>query len=88
MIPRTLFNSDHDTFRATVRKFLENEAVPFHEEWEHTGQVPKEVWRKAGEQGFLCPMVSEQYGGLAAIPLHLRQRLFDERALGLERRRA
>jgi alkylation response protein AidB-like acyl-CoA dehydrogenase len=64
MIPRTLFNSDHDTFRATVRKFLENEATPFHEEWEHTGQVPKALWLKAGEQGFLCPMVAEQYGGL------------------------
>ena len=64
MIPRTLFNSDHDTFRATVRKFLENEAVPFHEEWEKSGQVPRELWRKAGEQGFLCPMVAEEYGGL------------------------
>ncbi|WP_111657300.1 acyl-CoA dehydrogenase family protein [Isoalcanivorax indicus] len=66
MIPRTLFSSDHDTFRDTVRKFLENEAAPHHEEWEHTGQVPKELWRKAGEQGFLCPMVSEEYGGLGA----------------------
>ena len=55
MIPRTLFSSDHETFRDTVRKFLENEAVPHHEEWEQTGQVPKELWRKAGEQGFLCP---------------------------------
>jgi alkylation response protein AidB-like acyl-CoA dehydrogenase len=64
MIPRTLFNSDHDTFRDTVRKFLENEATPFHEEWEHSGQVPKTLWLKAGEQGFLCPMVSEEYGGL------------------------
>ncbi|ASK34900.1 acyl-CoA dehydrogenase family protein [Alloalcanivorax mobilis] len=66
MIPRTLFNSDHETFRDTVRKFLENEAVPHHEEWEQTGQVPKELWRKAGEQGFLCPMVSEAYGGIDA----------------------
>ena len=66
MIPRTLFNSDHETFRATVRKFLENEAVPFNEEWEQQGVVPKEVWLKAGEQGFLCPMVSEEYGGIGA----------------------
>lgn len=66
MIPRTLFNSDHETFRATVRKFLENEAVPHHQEWEEQGRVPKELWRKAGEQGFLCPMVSEEYGGIGA----------------------
>ena len=66
MIPRTLFNSDHEALRDTVRRFLENEAVPHHEEWEQSGQVPKELWRKAGEQGFLCPMVSEEYGGLGA----------------------
>ncbi|WP_231880436.1 acyl-CoA dehydrogenase family protein, partial [Alcanivorax sp. HI0083] len=66
MIPRTLFSSDHETFRDTVRKFLENEAVPFNEEWEQQGVVPKEVWLKAGEQGFLCPMVSEEYGGIGA----------------------
>ena len=66
MIPRTLFNSDHNGFRDTVRKFLENEAAPYHEEWEKDGQVPKSLWLKAGEQGFLCPMVSEEYGGLGA----------------------
>ena len=66
MIPRTLFSSDHETFRDTVRKFLENEAVPFNEEWEQQGVVPKDVWLKAGEQGFLCPMVSEEYGGIGA----------------------
>ena len=66
MIPRTLFNSDHEALRDTVRRFLENEAVPHHEEWEQTGQVPKALWRKGGEQGFLCPMVSEEYGGLGA----------------------
>ncbi len=66
MIPRTLFTSDHETFRDTVRRFLENEAVPHHEQWEKTGQVPAELWRKAGEQGFLCPMVAEEYGGIGA----------------------
>lgn len=70
MIPRTLFNSDHDTFRDTVRKFLENEAAPHHEKWEETGQVPKELWLKAGEQGFLCPLVAEEYGGLGADYLY------------------
>ncbi|MCK0537912.1 acyl-CoA dehydrogenase family protein [Alcanivorax quisquiliarum] len=66
MIPRTLFTSDHETFRDTVRRFLENEAVPHHEQWEKDGQVPAELWRKAGEQGFLCPMVAEEYGGIGA----------------------
>lgn len=70
MIPRTLFNSDHEAFRDTVRKFLEKEAVPFHAQWEKEGKVPKELWLKAGEQGFLCPQVSEQYGGFEADYLY------------------
>ena len=38
MIPRTLFTSEHDLFRSSVRKFLETEAVPFHEQWEKEGK--------------------------------------------------
>lgn len=66
MIPRTLFSSEHETFRDTVRRFLENEATPHHEQWEADGMVPRDIWLKAGEQGFLCPMVSEEYGGIGA----------------------
>lgn len=70
MIPRTLFTSDHEALRDTVKKFLENEAIPYHEKWEEEGQVPRELWRKAGEQGFLCPMVAEEYGGLGTDYLY------------------
>ncbi|MBT5105410.1 MAG: hypothetical protein HOM20_04420, partial [Porticoccaceae bacterium] len=34
MIPRTLYDSDHDMFRDSVRKFLQTEAVPHHAQWE------------------------------------------------------
>ncbi|WP_444883005.1 acyl-CoA dehydrogenase family protein [Microbulbifer sp. PSTR4-B] len=64
MIPRTVYNEDHEHFRDTVRKFLENEAIPFHSQWEKDGQVDRALWNKAGEMGFLCPQISESYGGL------------------------
>ena len=64
MIPRNLYDSDHDMFRDSVRKFLEPEAVPHHEQWEKDGMVSDEIWLKAGEQGFLCPTVPEEYGGV------------------------
>lgn len=64
MIPRTLFDSDHDLFRSAVRKFLEKEAVPFLSQWEKDGQVDRALWNKAGEQGFLAPTIPEQYGGV------------------------
>ena len=64
MIQRTIFDSDLEGFRDTVRKFLEKEAVPFHAQWEKDGQVSRELWTKAGEMGFLCPTSPEEYGGL------------------------
>jgi alkylation response protein AidB-like acyl-CoA dehydrogenase len=64
MIPRTLYDSDHDMFRDSLRKFIQAEGMPNHEQWEKDGMVSDEIWLKAGEQGFLCPMVPEEYGGV------------------------
>ncbi len=66
MIKRTAFDSEHDMFRDSFRKFLKEEAVPFHEQWEKDGQVSHEFWKKAGAQGYLCPTVPEAYGGSEA----------------------
>ncbi len=63
---RRLFTEEHNIFRESFRKFLEREVVPFIEKWEHDGIVPKDVWRKMGENGFLCPWVEEEYGGSGA----------------------
>jgi acyl-CoA dehydrogenase len=51
-------------FRKALRKMLEKEAYPYFDEWELQRDIPREFWRKLGNDGFLCPMVSEQYGGL------------------------
>jgi acyl-CoA dehydrogenase len=66
MIPRKLFDADLDGFRDSVRKFLEQEAAPYHAQWEKDGQVSRELWEKAGALGFLCPGVPEEYGGVGA----------------------
>ena len=52
-IPRTIFGTEHELFRDTVRRFLETEIVPYHEEWEDVRLVPREAWLKAGETGLL-----------------------------------
>ncbi len=70
MIPRSIFNSDHEAFRDMVAKFLEKEAVPFHAQWEEDGQIDRALWNKAGEQGMLCPCLPEQYGGVGADYLY------------------
>jgi acyl-CoA dehydrogenase len=60
------YSEEHKIFRDSLKKFLEKEVVPHIEEWEEAHIVPRSVWKKMGEQGFLCTSVPEEYGGLAA----------------------
>ena len=69
MIPRTLFNADHEGFRDTVRRFIDREIAPFHAGWEDQGYVDREVWRKAGASGLLCLTMPEALGGAGADKL-------------------
>ncbi len=69
MIDRTLFTPDHETFRDSFRKFIDKEIVPFHADWEEQGYVAREVWNKAGDNGFLCMSMPEEYGGSEADKL-------------------
>lgn len=64
MIERSIFSEEHEMWRESVRKFVEREIVPYHEEWEKSGIVPRSLWLKAGEAGMLCCTVPEEYGGL------------------------
>ncbi|WP_300555798.1 acyl-CoA dehydrogenase family protein [Limnohabitans sp. Rim8] len=66
MIPRTIFSPEHESFRDTVRRFIETEVTPHHAEWEKVGQVPRSLWKKAGELGLLCVNAPEAYGGQGA----------------------
>ncbi|OPY92055.1 MAG: Acyl-CoA dehydrogenase [Syntrophaceae bacterium PtaU1.Bin231] len=60
---RRWFTEEHRIFRDSARRFLEKEVVPNIEKWEEERDIPREIWRKMGEQGFLCPWIPEQYGG-------------------------
>jgi acyl-CoA dehydrogenase len=64
MKERNFFNADHEQFRDTVKKFIDREIAPFHQQWEEDGIVPRELWLKAGETGLLCCSIPEAYGGL------------------------
>ena len=70
MIERTLFNADHEAFRDSFRKFVDKEIAPHHEAWEEQGYVDREVWSKAGANGFLCMTLPECYGGSGADKLY------------------
>ncbi len=70
MIPRTIFTAEHDLFRATVRRFIAEHVMPHHAAWEAAGQVPRDLWHRAGELGLLCCNVPEAYGGMGGDFLH------------------
>lgn len=59
----TIYEAEHEDFRATAKAFFEKEVAPFHDEWEKAGIVPRELWKKAGDTGLLCFDVEEEFGG-------------------------
>ncbi|MBM4327605.1 MAG: acyl-CoA dehydrogenase [Deltaproteobacteria bacterium] len=60
------YSEEHRIFREALRKFFEREVTPYVEEWEEAGIVPRAIWKRMGENGFLCMDVPEEYGGLGA----------------------
>jgi alkylation response protein AidB-like acyl-CoA dehydrogenase len=70
MIERTLFDAEHEAFRDSFARFLQKEVAPFYEQWEDQGYVDRELWRKAGENGFLCMSIPDAYGGAGADKLY------------------
>jgi alkylation response protein AidB-like acyl-CoA dehydrogenase len=63
---RTLFSPEHDQFRATACRFMENEVAPRLAEWEVHGTFDRAIFARAGMAGLLCPTVPEAYGGAGA----------------------
>jgi acyl-CoA dehydrogenase len=63
---RTLFTEEHKAFRSAFKQFVTREITPHQMKWREQGQVDRELWRKAGAQGFLCPWLEEKYGGAGA----------------------
>ena len=60
---RAIFEDEHDSFRASFRRFLEAEASPHQADWERDGIVSREIYAKAAEFGFVAMAVPELYGG-------------------------
>lgn len=57
------FTPEHDLFRQTVRQFIETEVAPHANEWEAARRIPRSIWQRMGELGFLGINFEEQYGG-------------------------
>lgn len=75
---RYCFDEDHNMFRESFRAFLEQEVAPHRAEWREAGIVPREVYLKAGEMGFLIPQAPESLGGLGIDDFRFQQIISEE----------
>ncbi|MBT22641.1 acyl-CoA dehydrogenase [Candidatus Poribacteria bacterium] len=57
------FNEEHRILRDQARRFVANEIVPYGEEWERAGRVPRSTLRRMGELGFFGLRFPERLGG-------------------------
>ena len=62
-MPRRLFDPEHESFGDAFRAFLTREVLANYSTWEKARVVSRAVWTAAGNQGFLCMDVPEEYGG-------------------------
>jgi alkylation response protein AidB-like acyl-CoA dehydrogenase len=57
------FTEEHELFRQSLRTFLEQEAAPYIDQWEEDRRVPRDIWKKMGDMGFLGLSYPTEYGG-------------------------
>ena len=63
-IPRNIYCEEHEIFRKSVARFLQEEVLPDYEKWEDEGRTPQAIWYRAGELGLLGTSIPEDYGGM------------------------
>jgi alkylation response protein AidB-like acyl-CoA dehydrogenase len=57
------YKPEHEAFRKRLREFLAREVTPNAGQWERDRTVPREIWHKMGQAGFLCMDLPPEYGG-------------------------
>jgi alkylation response protein AidB-like acyl-CoA dehydrogenase len=58
------YTEEHNSFRERLKVFLAETVTPFADQWEADKIVPKHVWQKMGQGGFLCTDIAPEYGGM------------------------
>jgi alkylation response protein AidB-like acyl-CoA dehydrogenase len=75
---RLIFDSEHDQFRESARRFFIKEIEPYSAQWRQQGYVDREAYVKVGAQGYLLPWAEEQYGGLGITDFRYEQIIIEE----------
>jgi len=57
------FDEGHQLFRESLHTFLQKEVVPNIDQWEEDKRIPRDIWKKMGDMGFLGLSYPEAFGG-------------------------
>jgi alkylation response protein AidB-like acyl-CoA dehydrogenase len=77
-VRRLIFEAEHETFRASVRRFFQKEIEPHAHRWREQGFVDRWAYTKAGEQGYLLMWAAEEFGGSATDDFRFEQIVYEE----------
>lgn len=75
---RHLFEPEHDQFRESARRFIKTEVEPNATRWREQGIVDRDIFLKAGRQGYLLMWADEKYGGAGVEDFRYEQVLLEE----------
>ncbi|GBF58831.1 acyl-CoA dehydrogenase [Candidatus Phycosocius bacilliformis] len=67
--PRSPFvGESHALWRTQLRRFIDREIMPYAQDWDEAGAIPRELFLKAGEFGLLGAGFPVEYGGSGRGP--------------------
>ena len=75
---RLIFDDEHEAFRDSVIRFFKAEVAPNAERWRNQGHVDRDVYVKAGAQGYLLPWADPLHGGLGIQDFRYEQIVYEE----------
>lgn len=59
-----ILSEDSKQYQDLARDFSQNELAPRAEAFDHCGELPKDLWKKAWELGLINARLPEEFGGL------------------------
>lgn len=57
------YSEEQEMLRKTVRKFVDEEIMPYIKDWDAQGSFPKEIWQRLADLGLMGVCIPEAYGG-------------------------